>query len=86
MSEPIQYVSDVYDRWRVSYGAWLMLCQMLDPLDFLNLQQLCRYAYNTSISRCQNSFFCKEELFYAQTSFIGRKFSNSLFAKVSERN
>ena len=70
MSEPIHQVNDVYDRFRVSYGAWTALCLMLEPIEFLELQLLCRYAYNTSISRCQNSFICKEELFYA---FKGKK-------------
>ena len=45
--------SDVRQRFNTSFGAWSMLENLLGPFEFLRLQALNRYAYNTGISRCQ---------------------------------
>ena len=47
---------DVYGRLRVSFGAWTMLASMMSPNEFLNLQALCTYCYDVSISRVQCRF------------------------------
>ena len=37
----------------VSYGFWTELATMFEPIEFLQLQLLSRYAYRVSISRVQ---------------------------------
>ena len=47
---------DVYGRFKVSFGAWTLLASMMSPIEFLQLQALCTYCYNVSISRVQCRF------------------------------
>ena len=38
-------------RFLNSYGSWTELAAMLTEIEFLRLQQVCKLAYNVSISR-----------------------------------
>ena len=44
----------------VSYGAWNMLAALLGAREFLRLQALCKYAYDTSISRSLPAIYIDE--------------------------
>ena len=48
---PSDQASDIFTRFKLSYGGWTELSQMMDKLEFLRLQALSKYCYKTSISR-----------------------------------
>ena len=48
-----QSQNTVEQRFLTSYGAWTVLMFMLDQIEFLQLQALCRFTYKVGISRAQ---------------------------------
>ena len=42
---------EVAEQFKVSFGAWNVLAQLLEPYELLELQALSRYTYDVSISR-----------------------------------
>ena len=45
--------NDVSGRFLMSYGGFTVLASLLEPIEFLKLQGLDKFAYRTSISRVQ---------------------------------
>ena len=62
--------ADVYMRFQMSFGAWSELAHMMKPVEFLQLQRLCRYKYDVSISRAQSRFEVPENKIYMLNSFL----------------
>ena len=63
---------EITDRLVFSFGLWTELALLSEPIEFLWLQSLNRYAYKTSISRAQMKFKLTRPICYLSQTYERR--------------
>ena len=79
MQHSLAYTHKLYESFRFSYGAWTWLAKFLEPIEFLVLQQLCRYTYKISISRVQYYWYLYTPTICALTIPISKTLQKTIF-------
>ena len=68
----------VSERFLVSFGSWNTISSILGQLEFFRLQALCKYMYQTCISRSQPRLQIFTSDFFAMTCGFLADFQNSI--------